>query len=420
MKLKRRSARDLSRRLLLVIVVLLGAAGGASLVKAAMVAAMSPNAEPIRTTDAPAPTDATSQPFTARAGEDEPREAPPQGEEGRWLFIKGATDEAAFFPILRYFQEKNPDIQVHYEEVLSPELYSDFRSEYQYNDTTTDIIISSAMDLQAKLINDGYAQPFTPANFSQLPEWATWRHEGFGISYEPLVIVYNKAMFNDRPLPDTHEKLANQMREVPAFYLNKVGTYDTRHSGVGYLLATQDSVHSSINGRLLESLGRAKARTYCCTSQILHEVAEGRLALGYNVLGSYALSYAAKDPRLGIIIPSDYTLVMSRIALISKKARSPALARRFLDFLLSEEGQDVIASQSGLISILGSKPKSADWLRQRWDSSYHPINLGLGLLVFLDQMKRNRFIREWESALKPGISVPPTLPVRGFYNDSSQ
>ncbi|WP_324769452.1 ABC transporter substrate-binding protein [Pokkaliibacter plantistimulans] len=345
-----------------------------------------------------------TDPFTANAGDDKPHDTGKQ-DEGNWLFIKGSTDKSAIFPLIRAFQEQHPSIQVRYEEVLSPQLYMDFRSEYLHRATTTDIIISSAMDLQAKLINDGYARPYDSANTDDLPDWAKWRHEGFGFAFEPLVMVYNKAAFKDQTLPRTHEELATQLREQPALYQQKVGTYDIRLSGVGYMLFTQDAVHSSINGRLLESLGRADVQTFCCTSLILDAVASGKLILGYNVLGSYSLSRALQDPRLGVIIPSDYTLAMSPIALISKKASSPKLAQQFIDFLLSVEGQDDIANHSGLISLLGDGPRSANGIRLNYESSYHPISLGLGLLVYLDQMKRNRFLHEWESVIQPGSMI---------------
>ena len=39
------------------------------------------------------------------------------------------------------------------------------------------------------------------------------------------------------------------------------------------------------------------------------------------MIGFYALERSSKDPSVGVILPNDYTLVMSRIALIPADAR---------------------------------------------------------------------------------------------------
>ncbi|MFP3442836.1 hypothetical protein R0K18_34380, partial [Pantoea sp. SIMBA_133] len=79
------------------------------------------------------------------------------------------------------------------------------------------------------------------------------------------------------------------------------GTYDIESSGVGYIFAFEDASQASTWGRLLESLGQNRARLFCCSSEVIDGVRTGRLVLGYNVLGSYALARQEEDPRIGII-----------------------------------------------------------------------------------------------------------------------
>ena len=98
--------------------------------------------------------------------------------------------------------------------------------------------------------------------------------------------------------------------------------------------------------------------------------------------------------------PQDYTLVMSRIAVIPKTTSRPALARRFLDFLLGEEGQRILAKTSHLHAIHPVTGKTAaDALQALAGDSLRPIALGPGLLVYLDQAKHRNFLRRWEITL---------------------
>ena len=78
------------------------------------------------------------------------------------------------------------------------------------------------------------------------------------------------------------------------------------------------------------------------TAEILDHIARGEAAIGYNVLGSYALVRAMENPHIGIVLPSDYTLILSRIAFINRQAPHPEEARIWMDYLLSRRGQSVL------------------------------------------------------------------------------
>jgi iron(III) transport system substrate-binding protein len=101
------------------------------------------------------------------------------------------------------------------------------------------------------------------------------------------------------------------------------------------------------------------------------------------------------------VLPRDYTLVMSRIALIPTTISHPELARLFLDFLLSKQGQRIVAETSHLYSIHPevTGKTTAEALRSLAAGSLRPIPLGPGLLVYLDQVKRQKFLKRWERVL---------------------
>ena len=132
------------------------------------------------------------------------------------------------------------------------------------------------------------------------------------------------------------------------------------------------------------------------TEAMLQAVAQGRQAIAYNVIGSYALERARTDPRIGVAFLQDYTLVTSRIAFIAREAAHPAAAKLFLDFLLSREGQSLLARRS-------LWPVRTDVAARRLPAAQaRPIRVGPQLLVNLDRVKRQRFLRDWTAILASG------------------
>ena len=100
--------------------------------------------------------------------------------------------------------------------------------------------------------------------------------------------------------------------------------------------------------------------------------------------------------------PRDYTLVLSRVAFITRNARHPEAARLWLDHLLSERGQSFLVEHLGLFSIRSDAGAgtAAALLRQRLDHAFRPITIGSGLLAYQDQAKQRAFLRRWAEAMQ--------------------
>jgi iron(III) transport system substrate-binding protein len=133
---------------------------------------------------------------------------------------------------------------------------------------------------------------------------------------------------------------------------------------------------------------------------MIDDVRTGKALLAFNVIGSYALRARRDSPHLGVIFPRDYVLAMSRIALITKGAPHPAAARVFLDYLLSARGQEALATRCSLFSIRTDVEgeTTALALSRSLGARLKPIHVGPSLLVFLDQSKRDDFLRRWRAS----------------------
>ncbi|WP_380053457.1 ABC transporter substrate-binding protein [Falsihalocynthiibacter sp. SS001] len=304
------------------------------------------------------------------------------------LRIISTADAAAFNPIITAFQQQYPSVTVDYTIASSAQVFHAL-----YNEGAVfDLAISSAMDLQTKLANDGFVLTYESEVTETLPSWAKWRDQLFAFTQEPAVMVVSEDDFVDRRIPMSREELITMLRENPETFDGRIGTYDVRISGAGYLFATQDSRNTDSYWRLTEVMGRLNARLYSGSQGMIKDVAEGRLALAYNVVGSYAKSQLATTPGIRIVEFDDYLSVMLRTALIPKTAENVARAGDMIDFLSRlNEREDVIA-QTNLPPI--------NALELENNSASRVIRLGPGLLVFLDRMKKETFLRSWENSME--------------------
>lgn len=296
--------------------------------------------------------------------------------------VLSSTDTSFFLPIINSFVAKNPNIGVEY--LVSGTANID--EIYRQTPDAFDVIISSAMDLQLKLVNDGFAQNLDGI---QNPDWAQWRESLYAFTAEPAAIVINRAAFAGVEIPQTRQDLIRALRARPEIFRNRLGTYDVRKSGLGYLFATQDARASETYWRLTEVMGNLGTQLYCCSGEMIDDLVSGKIAVAYNVLGSYADDRAEVGDTIEIILPADFPTTMMRTVFVSKTTNAPDAATAFVRHMIDFQRQ-----RSGLLtSLLPPLNKSSDGAGQS------TIALEPALMTYLDRLKRQRFITEWENAI---------------------
>lgn len=312
----------------------------------------------------------------------------------RTLVIAGPTDTPVVAPLIQGFQSLRPDVTVVYREISSRDLYE---ATIDGRLTHVDVLMSSASDLQIRLANDGYAQSYASPYASKLPSWAVWRNEVYGFTFEPAVIVYNPKRFTESTVPRSRQDFLRLLERDQATLQGRVGTYDIAASSLGYLLAEQDELVSSNFWGLANAMGQVAVRLSPTSAQILDAIENDELDLGYNILGSYALSRQADGSKIGVVFPQDYVLVLARSVLISRRAPSPDLARALVDWLLSPAGQQVASSHAALGSIMEDTPGrwTSEAVLARSQGIVQPVVLSPALLVGLDQRRHSRFVQNW-------------------------
>lgn len=325
--------------------------------------------------------------------------------EGKVVVYSVLSTKAAR-PLIEEFRALYPGIEVEYDgDKGSSEMDARYRSETASGQQTADVVWSSASDTQMKLVADGFAAHYRSPEARYLPAWARYRDQAWGTTLEPVVIVYNSALLRGRDVPRDHAALAQLLESEPERFRGKVTGFDIAKSAVGFMFAAQDrNVNRSLD-RLLAALGSADFRASGGTGEMLTAISKGERLLGYNMMGAYALSRGKRDlPNLGVVFPSDYTLILPRAAIISKRAAHPAAARLWLDYLLSERGQRTLGNKIELYAARGGVQAdyTADKLRQQLGRSFRPIPLDKSLVRDLAPQRHEQIRREWEAAIATG------------------
>jgi iron(III) transport system substrate-binding protein len=314
------------------------------------------------------------------------------------LNILSTTDVSEVADLLADFRARHPDIETVYSKMSSNDIYNQIVDPSAASDAPGDVIWSSAMDLQIKLVNDGYAQPYASREVAHMPDWAVWKDEAYAITAEPIVIVYNKNLVAESDIPRTRTELTDLLTKKPDTYRGKIASYDPEQSGSGFLFITRDARITKTTWDMVRAFGGAGIKLYSTTGTVLDRIASGEHLIAYNVIGSYAIERAKQDPSIGVVFPADYIILMSRIAFIPVAARHPETARLFLDYLLSERGQKFLLARSVGPVRLGLDADGVIPADRR--DAVKPIHIGPELLTYLDQSKRASFLKEWRRALQ--------------------
>jgi iron(III) transport system substrate-binding protein len=321
--------------------------------------------------------------------------------QGDVFTLYSTLDESVAAPLIDAFLARNPGVSVDYHDLLAVEIAQRIVAETDAGGTTADFAFSSAMDEQIKLANDGYARAVDVVAADFWPEWAKWRETAFALTYEPAVIVWHKPSF-PQGAPRSRLELLDWLKSAKG--AGGIGTYDIERSSVGFLYLARDAEHFADVWSLIEAMAGAGLETYPTSRDIIERVATGELALGYNILGSYAMEQAARAPDLGVLLPADFTVVVSRVGLVPRAAARPDLGQRFLEFLMSKEGQSIMADTLHLAALSPQVEggNTARAMEARIGAHMKPVPVSPGLLAYLDSANRARLVRKWRDALEAG------------------
>lgn len=273
-------------------------------------------------------------------------------KEGGELTIYSNTDQENWAPILRDFQKKYPFVtKISANNLDSDEVFQKQLSEMSTGNAPADILVTNAVQAWAKFASEpGRVLDYTSPEMAKLPDFAQLMPGVAAMSMDPVGLAYNAQLLGSQPT--SIADLAKLVEADPAKFKNKITTRDVSGSfgftvSKGFVDGNPDAWTS-----LEKILPSARPETSSGTQ--IDKITSGEYLAGFFI--SSAPSYPQVEKAPGIfdfVFPKDGTVVLGRGIGITPKGPHPATAKLFLDFVLSEEGQNAVA-EGGLTSYRDS------------------------------------------------------------------
>lgn len=318
------------------------------------------------------------------------------------LRIYSSLDESSAQPVLDEFRALYPGITLEYSNLNSTTLVNRVISEAAAQQESADFVWTSTADTGLQLAADGLVAEYDSPEIPGLPAAAVWKKMVFGVTADPLVFLYNKRQLEGDLVPQSHADLLRLVQEKPDVFRGKVLLLDpTRTSGLQ--ANVYDALHMPDFWTLIKTLAANGMALQTSNGTMIEKVASGEAALAWNVEGSYAAVQLAKNPGVGVVMPSDYTLSRSRVVFLMKSAQHPNAARLFLDLLVSKRGQQLLADESKIYAIREdlSTEFSGAALRGKLGDALKPIPISEDLLErVMNDENRLAFVKQFQDAMR--------------------
>jgi iron(III) transport system substrate-binding protein len=313
--------------------------------------------------------------------------------EGR-LTVYGSTAPAQAGSLIQGFADRYPGVVVDYRNLEPAGIRDRVVAEQARGRGTA--------DLQVQLVADGHALTYASPEAPALPRWAVWRDQAYATSAEPVAIAYNKRLLPEGDVPKSHADLLALLRTKPDAYRGKVATVDPERTSADFLLLSEDLAAWPEAWALVGALGEVGVVLHTSGSTVLDGIASGRYLIGYDVLASAARARARRDPDVAWVLPQDFTVVVSRVAFVARAAGSPNAAKLFLDFLLSREGQEVMAGEADLYALRKdvAGELTLAGVAEAVGEGLWPVPLDERLLRNLGVVRRRTILDRWRAAVR--------------------
>jgi iron(III) transport system substrate-binding protein len=304
------------------------------------------------------------------------------------VVVYSAAERRYCAALLDSFAQLHPDVEVEFYDGISTALHRRYLERSAAGSPHADLLWSSAMDLQMELVLAGRAAPYRSAHADSLPDWAVYRDRAYATTLEPLVTLVDRSAAAGNEVESASQGLIALLGEQAGRARGRVACLDIESNGLGFLALVQLSLDERRFRDYLSALAACSPRV--CDSQraLVAALASGEASVAIDLLGAYAERAMAGNPALALAYDEQYVPAISRIALVCADAPHREPGKRFLDFLLSANGQQAL-EQAGLFPLRGGR----DALHWR------PIAIADGMVELLDSRRRQFVLRAWREAV---------------------
>lgn len=209
------------------------------------------------------------------------------------------------------------------------------RLEAEAANPQADVVISASWDSAVDLDKRGWLLPYVSPNAAKVP--AAYQGPSYvaqGLS--ALALVWNSK--SGTPRPTDWKDLSG-----PDFK-DKVNLPDPAQSGTALeLISGLQSAQGDAAWQLLEDMRKNGAAVAGANAQALNPVLQGAKAAVFGAVDYVAFGNQAKGESIEIIFPASGTVIAPRPMMILQSSKHQDDARAFIDFVLSDAGQALVA-----------------------------------------------------------------------------
>ena len=209
------------------------------------------------------------------------------------------------------------------------------RIEAEAANPVVDVMISASWDTATDFAKRDWLLPYTSPNADKVPDFLkTDTAVAQGVS--ALAIAWNPSL--GTPKPSEWSDLAKPE------YKDLVNLPDPAQSGATFELV---AALSSLQGwDLFDSLSANGAIVAGANAEALNPVLQGAKAAVFGAVDYISFNGKAKGENIEVIFPASGTVIAPRPVMILNWSKKQDEAKKFVDYVLSDDGQAIVASQN--------------------------------------------------------------------------
>ena len=256
------------------------------------------------------------------------------------LLIYGVADPEDVRPWLDAFEEKYPGTTVTFVSKPPPPLYNQLQAELDAGGPTADVVMIT-LPIQLTLAEAGEFLAYKSNEASSFPDnFKDTEGLWTAVQVNPVVLVRNSETVSASEAPSTINELLDSK------WTGKLTIHDVTLGSTGTSwLATMKGALGSQGTSFVEGLAALEPARFRAFEDVGRTVYEGEKDIGVTVYLHDLLRFQASGAPIERIEIDDLpTLFTVTPVSIMKNTENPVAAKRFVDFILSEEGQELVGN----------------------------------------------------------------------------
>ena len=253
------------------------------------------------------------------------------------MILYTSMKESLIGTIYEAFKKKHPGVTIDYQSAGAGKLMAKIATERQAGKVLADVLWTSEVPDFYNLKSEGMVEKYVPSNFKELINpFDDYDGSFTAARLGTLGIVYNTKFIKKTP--------ASWDEIFGKDFTGAFGIANPSLSGTAYMSISL--LVKQFGWEFIEKMAKNKSKIGKGAGQVVDDTASGEL-VGCIAVDYITLDKIKKGASLGYAFPKEILVVPSPVAIL-KGTPNLSAAQKFVDFLLSKEAQEIIASEGTL------------------------------------------------------------------------